>query len=66
MICHKIEIRTWNCQIIKKASADLKKKYFMQYFKSLDETLKDVPWSHVLNRDEKNFSDYPGSEKLIF
>ncbi|CAG5038863.1 unnamed protein product [Parnassius apollo] len=38
----------------------------MEYFRNLEETLKDVAPSNILNFDEKNLTDDPGSSKCIF
>ena len=39
---------------------------FTQYFANLKAVVKDVPPNNLLNYDETNLSDDPGSEKLIF
>ncbi|CAG4943470.1 unnamed protein product [Parnassius apollo] len=38
----------------------------MEYFRNLEETLKDVAPSNILNFDETNLTDDPGSSKCIF
>ena len=59
---HSDKIRPCNCQNIKSSRADLNRDSFEKYF----ENLKDVPSRNLLNYDETNSSDEPGSEKLIF
>ena len=63
---HKKAIGTRICQNIKRARADLKKEDFVDFFRNLRESLKDIPATHILNYDETNLADDPGLEKLIF
>ncbi|XP_063824521.1 uncharacterized protein LOC135074144 [Ostrinia nubilalis] len=37
-----------------------------QYFENLEESLKDIPPTNILNFDETNLTDDPGSRKCIF
>lgn len=38
----------------------------MEYFRNLEQTLQDVPPSNILNFDETNLTDDPGSSKCLF
>lgn len=36
------------------------------YFENLANTIKDIPPENIANYDETNFTDNPGSRKVIF
>lgn len=55
-----------NTQNIKTARAGKSVGEFMTYFENLQETIKDVPASNIMNFDETNLSDNPGNSKCIF
>ena len=63
---HSHKIRQCACQNIKSSRANLHCDSFTQYFANLKAVVEDVPPSNLLNYDETNLSDDPGSEKLIF
>lgn len=53
-------------QNIKKARAEKTVEEFENYFSNLERTVLDVPPQNILNYDETNLSDNPGSTKCIF
>lgn len=63
---HRDELTTRSTQNIKRARAEKTLDEFKDYFQNLETSIKDVPPSHIMNYDETNVSDDPGSEKCIF
>lgn len=63
---HKDKLTTRAAQNIKKVRAAKTVDEFTIYFPNLKDTLKDIPAGNILNYDETNFSDNPGSSKCIF
>ncbi|CAG5056515.1 unnamed protein product [Parnassius apollo] len=53
-------------KILKKNRADKGVDEIIEYFRNLEATLKDVAPSNILNFDETNLIDDPGSSKCIF
>ncbi|CAB3231145.1 unnamed protein product [Arctia plantaginis] len=53
-------------QNIKKSRAAKTVEEINEFYKNLETSLKDVPASNILNFDETNLSDDPGSKKCIF
>lgn len=53
-------------QNIKRARAEKTQSEFQQFFNNIESVLENVPPTHILNYDETNFSDDPGSAKCIF
>ncbi|XP_049876484.1 uncharacterized protein LOC126374068 [Pectinophora gossypiella] len=53
-------------QNIKKSRSSKTVEELNEYFKNLETSLNDVPPSNILNFDETNLSDDPGSKKCIF
>ncbi|CAK1584773.1 unnamed protein product [Parnassius mnemosyne] len=63
---HAGELSVRSTQNIKTARAQKSAKDFLEYFQNLEETIRDVPPSNILNLDETNLNDDPGSSKCIF
>ncbi|CAG5044444.1 unnamed protein product [Parnassius apollo] len=63
---HSSDLSVRSTQNIKKNRAEKGVDEFMEYFRNLEETLKDVTPSNILNFDETNLTDDPGSSKCIF
>lgn len=63
---HADELSVRSTQNIKTARAQKSANDFLEYFQNLEETLRDVPPSNILNLDETNLSDDPGNSKCIF
>ncbi|XP_060804831.1 uncharacterized protein LOC132904249 [Amyelois transitella] len=53
-------------QNIKRARAEKTLSEFQQFFNNIKSVLENVPPTHIVNYDETNFSDDPGSAKCIF
>ncbi|XP_060810031.1 uncharacterized protein LOC132904125 [Amyelois transitella] len=51
---------------IKRARAAVSRESIEEYFKNLENTLKEVPDSNIFNYDESNLSDDPGKKIGIF
>ncbi|KAJ8720622.1 hypothetical protein PYW08_006087 [Mythimna loreyi] len=60
----KLAVRT--TQNISKARAEKGPQEIAEYFDNLSATLKDIPAENIVNFDETNLSDDPGSSKCIF
>lgn len=60
----KLSVRT--TQNIKQVRAEKGLQELQNFFANLQETIKDIPPSHILNYDETNLSDNPGNAKCIF
>lgn len=63
---HRDKLTFRSVQNIKKARAEKTVTEFQNYFNNLENVVKNVPSTHLLNYDETNFSDNPGSVKCIF
>ncbi|XP_072949784.1 uncharacterized protein [Epargyreus clarus] len=53
-------------QNIKKSRAAKTVEEMNEYYKNLETSLKDVPAGNILNFDETNLSDDPGSKRCVF
>lgn len=49
----------------KRVRAALSYETVKEYFDNLENTIKDVPASHIVNYDETNFVDNPGAAKVV-
>lgn len=63
---HSEKLTVRSTQNISSSRAQKSEEEILIYFKNLQETLKDVPPANILNYDETNCSDNPGSSKAIF
>lgn len=63
---HRDKLTMISVQNIKRARAEKTLEEFQNYFENLERMVKDVPPLHLLNYDETNFSDNPGSVKCVF
>lgn len=63
---HSSELTVRSTQNIKKHRAEKGLEDFMEYFRNLEQTLQDVLPSNILNFDETNLTDDPGSSKCLF
>ena len=66
---HKDEITFRTCQNLKRTRASVSHEQITEYFKHLEETLKDgqqIPPQNIFNYDETNLCDDPGTKKCIF
>lgn len=63
---HKDSLTTRAVQNIKRARAETTIADFALYFNNLRTSLQDIPPKNILNFDETNLSDNPGSTKCIF
>nr|XP_049694742.1 uncharacterized protein LOC126054213 [Helicoverpa armigera] len=66
LVRHANELTLRTTQNISKARAEKGSQEILNYFKNLSTTLKDVPAENIVNFDETNLSDDPGSSKSIF
>lgn len=53
-------------QNIKRSRAEKNPDEMTEYFQNLEKSLKDIPKENIVNYDETNLSDDPGSTKCIF
>lgn len=63
---HKDKLTQRVCTNIKTARAEKTEDEISSYFDNLEKTMRGVPAENVLNYDETNLSDDPGSQKCIF
>jgi len=63
---HKHRLSQRSCQNIKRARAEKNEEEINEYFLNLRESIENVPPNNILNFDETNLSDDPGSTKCIF
>lgn len=64
---NKEQLTTRLCQNIKSARARVGRNDIQEYFDNLKtEKIEDIPADHILNYDETNFVDNPGTKKMIF
>lgn len=63
---HKDKLSQRSCQNIKTCRAEKTEEEMQNYFENLERSLRDVPPTNILNFDETNLSDDPGSKKCIF
>ncbi len=61
---HKLSLR--NCQNIAPSRAAVTMEMMSNYFENLEKAIKDIPPENIANYDETNFTDNPGSRKVIF
>lgn len=59
-------LKTKKSQNIAPARAAVTVEMMTKYFENLENTIKNVPPENIFNYDETNFTDDPGSRKLIF
>lgn len=60
---HSDELIVRTTQNISKARAEKGPQEIAEYFENLSTTLKDIPAENIINLDETNLSDDPGSSK---
>lgn len=63
---HRDKLTIRAVQNIKRARAEKTITELQNYFMNLEDVVKNVPPSHLINYDETNFSDDPGTVKCIF
>lgn len=63
---HKHRLTQRQCQNIKRVRAEKTEEEFINYFNNLERSLQDVAPCSILNYDETNLTDDPGSKKCIF
>lgn len=63
---HKNRLSKRSCKNIKHARAEKSENEINEYFENLERSLEGVPESNILNYDETNLTDDPGSSKCIF
>ena len=63
---HAGELTRCLCQNIKVARSKVNSDIVNKYFDNLAETVAGVPPGNLVNYDETNLSDDPGSTKYIF
>lgn len=61
---HKLSLR--NGQNIAPNRAAVTMEMMSSYFENLEKAIKDIPPENIANYDETNFTDNPGSRKVIF
>ncbi|KAK5637724.1 hypothetical protein RI129_000098 [Pyrocoelia pectoralis] len=59
--CTKAKIMLY----IKRARANVSVEIIEEYFRNLEESLRDVPPDNLVNYDETNFVDDPGNVKVL-
>lgn len=62
---HKDKLAVRLCQNIKRARAGVSPEVINDYFNNLEDSLRDIPASHIINYDETNLSNDPGRNKII-
>lgn len=62
---HNDKLAKRMCQNIKRNRAAVSPNIVNEYFDNLDESLKDIPPSNIMNYDETNLSDDPGRKQVI-
>lgn len=63
---HKEELTVRKCQNITRVRAKVGVEQIVEYFSHLERSLHGIPALNVLNYDETNFSDDPGTKKMVF
>lgn len=63
---HRDELSVRKCQNVKRARAAVGTEQIISYFDHLERSLENVPAQNIINFDETNFSDDPGTKKLVF
>lgn len=63
---HKSMLTKRHCQNLKRNRAEVTEEDMELYFRNLERTLEGVDPAFILNYDESNLSDNPGSRKCIF
>lgn len=63
---HKHRLSQRSCQNIKRVRAEKSEEEMNEYFQNLRQSIENVPPNNILNFDETNLSDDPGSTKCIF
>jgi hypothetical protein len=62
---HENALKIRLCENIKRARATVRKEDIKAYFVNLQETLRDIPPSNIVNYDETCFADDPGRSKVL-
>ncbi|CAG4981891.1 unnamed protein product [Parnassius apollo] len=62
---HKKEISERISQNIKRSRAAVSPQIIEEYFRQLENSLKDVPLCNIVNYDESNLADDPGKKKVL-
>lgn len=62
---HNLSLSLRMCQNITRRRAAVNHKTINDFFDNLEHSLKDVPPENIVNYDETNLKDDPGSEKII-
>lgn len=63
---HKQLLTKRHCQNIKRKRAEKSDEEITNYFENLERNIKDIKPEFIVNYDESNLSDDPGSKKCIF
>jgi len=63
---HSELLKNRKCQNISRVRAAVSIDTVEKYFQNLENSLRDVPPENIINYDETNFTDDPGSIKMIF
>ena len=63
---HKSDLTHRMCQNLTNAKAKVGAEEIREYFDNLKVTLEGVPPENIVNYDETNFTDDPGSKKMVF
>lgn len=62
---HKEQIAERFCQNIKRSRAATSPQIINDYFDNLEDSIRDIPPSHIINYDETNLCNDPGRSKII-
>lgn len=62
---HQNVLSQRNAENIKRSRAEVSEQVIKSYFSELEESLQNVPPSHIINYDETNFTDDPGKKRVI-
>ena len=63
---HREDLSERKCQNVNRARAKVAREQVQEYFSHLERSLKDVPPNNILNYDETNCSDDPGTKKMLY
>lgn len=63
---HRDELTVRKCQNVKRARAAVGTEQISSYFDHLERSLDNIPAQNIVNFDDTNFSDDPGSKKMVF
>ncbi|XP_025407415.1 uncharacterized protein LOC112681370 [Sipha flava] len=62
---HKTKLALRLCQNIKRSRAAITRETLNDYFDNLEISIDGIPPSHIVNYDETNLTDDPGTRKVI-